>query len=231
MHRKSSNTSRISDIFITYSKETLFALAIGLISCTYYAKPALAIANTPPKPITSIRSVQSNEVFTKNELSAITSSWDESEPPGRFLQDRHGFTHYCLEGVEDGSSSKGTIVLCTGIGVSHHGFEFFSGYLVAAGYSVLKYDYYGHGYSKFGGQNMWIEYSPETFVDQLEDLLDFVEREDGIKAVGIVGHSTGGIVCTYANERWSRDGCKRSIIPKMILAAPAFYAKKVSYRM
>ncbi len=108
-------------------------------------------------------------------------------------------------------------------------FDKISDALVQAGYSVLKYDYYGHGYSKYGGEEVIFSYDLDMFTDQLEDLLSFVEKEDGKETYAIVGHSTGGLLCVAANQRWSKDGAMRGIAPKLVLVSPAFYAKKVIF--
>jgi alpha-beta hydrolase superfamily lysophospholipase len=174
--------------------------------------------------IMSLQSVTATEVFTQEELATITACWDESKPQGKFLKDRHGFTHYRL----DGSGQGPMVVLCHGLGTSMEAFEKISEDLVNSGYSVLKYDYYGHGYSKYGGKHLFFAYNSDMFVDQLDDLLDHIEKEEGAKPAAICGHSTGGIVCVAANDRWSKEGSKRGIVPKLILISPAFYAKKVS---
>jgi alpha-beta hydrolase superfamily lysophospholipase len=183
--------------------------------------------------------LDASAVFTKEELDALLVCWNEEKPRGRFLKDRHGYTHFefVKGGQEIGDddddndkssrSSKGLIVVCHGLGVSYYAFDKFTECLIKAGYSVLQYDYYGHGYSKYDG-DMFVEYDKEMFVDQLEDLLTFVEKETGETCLALVGHSTGGIVCTAANDRWSKAGSDRGIAPKLILAAPAFFAKKVS---
>jgi len=77
---------------------------------------------------------------------------------------------------------------------------------------------------------MWVKYDPDMFVDQLEDLLDFVCAEEKEEVVAYVGHSNGGVNGISANFRWSSNningGSKRSVFPKMILVNPALYAKK-----
>lgn len=75
---------------------------------------------------------------------------------------------------------------------------------------------------------MFVDYDRDLFVDQLEDLLVFVEKETGETCVAMIGHSTGGLLISAANKRWGKDG-KRAVIPKLVLAAPVFYAKKVSF--
>mmetsp|Transcript_33378 Transcript_33378/g.70162 ORF Transcript_33378/g.70162 Transcript_33378/m.70162 type:complete len:274 (+) Transcript_33378:392-1213(+) len=95
--------------------------------------------------------------------------------------------------------------------------------LVQAGFSVLRYDYYGHGYSKYGN-GKFFNYDKDMFVDQLDDLMDYIEKEEGLKPEALCGHSTGGIVSVAANHRW--HGSERSVVPKLVLFNPAFYANK-----
>ncbi len=62
-----------------------------------------------PAP-SSLLVVPVTEVFTPDELTTITTCWDESKPIGKFIEDRHGFTHYSLNG-------EGPMVaLCHGLG-------------------------------------------------------------------------------------------------------------------
>ena len=76
---------------------------------------------------------------------------------------------------------------------------------------------------------MWIKYTPDVLVDQLEDLLLHVCAETKETVVGIVGHSTGSIVAVASNARWRTKEAKRDVIPSMVLANPAlFLYKKVS---
>lgn len=204
-----------------YRRETIFVISIFLVSWTLRVK-SIASTSQTKSTIMSLQSVTAAEVFSQKELDIINACWDKSKPQGKFLKDRHGFTHYCLN-----CSGQGPlIVLCHGLGTSMEAFEKISENLVNSGYSVLKYDYYGHGYSKHGGNSPFFAYDLNMFVDQLDDLLDHIEKEEGVKPAAICGHSTGGIVGVAANDRWSKEGNKRSIVPKLILVAPAFYAKK-----
>lgn len=227
----------ITSLLQSYTKEVLFALALGLLSTTLLlSQPSHGISSSPNSsrstpstmPMTPLQ-IQALEAFTQEELDTLTACYGEETPQGKFLKETHGVTHYQVEGVDNGPSAKGLVVLAHGIGTSYYAFEEFAQELVNAGYSVLSYDYYGHGYSKYSG-DMFVDYDKDLFVDQLQDLLGFVEKETGEICVAMVGHSTGGIVCTAANERWGKggDNLQRKVIPKLILAAPAFYAKKVS---
>jgi len=246
-----------SSLLGNHSKESvILAVTLCLVSTVLYlSKPSRAIvlsknssSSSHPRratkqqitsPLMSPRPalIDVSEIFTKEELNALLVCWNEETPRGRFLNDRHGYTHFqflkCEQEGQQGittddsspRTSKGLIVVCHGLGVSYYAFDKFAKYMNNVGYSVLQYDYYGHGYSKYDG-DMFVEYDKEMFVDQLEDLLEFVEKETGETCIGMVGHSTGGIVCAAANDRWNKDGNSRSIVPKLILASPAFFAEK-----
>ena len=172
--------------------------------------------------------VQPTQIYSPNELEVLQSCWDGSNPEGGFLKERHGYTHFVLDGLENGPSKKGMIVVIHGVGESSKNPKEFADCLVHNGFSVLRYDFYGHGYSKYGGNDPWFKYTPDMLVDQLEDVLEYVLEETKERVVALVGHSTGGMVCIKANERWANNGAKRGVVSKLILLAPALYAKKVS---
>ena len=144
--------------------------------------------------------VPSSDVFSKRELVALRSTWDDNGPEGSLLKDRHGFTHYIIDRPKKGMqpSTKGIIVPSLLLGTSVHVYQKLAAILVDDGYTVLRYDFYNYGYSNFAGglrgKDVWMKYSPDLFVDQLEDLLLHVCAETKETVAGIVGHSTGGIV-------------------------------------
>jgi len=107
------------------------------------------------------------------------------------------------------------------------------------GYYVLRYDFFGHGYSKHQGPSIWFEYTTDMLVDELEDLLDYIydyysktkrlKRPPNIAA--FIGHSTGGILGICASARWSTAAEINNqhpvrFIPRLILLSPAIWADK-----
>ena len=186
----------------------------------------------------ALQVVPSSDVFSKREMVALRSAWDDNGPEGSLLKDRHGFTHYVIDRPTSTSkkemqpSTKGIIVLSHGLGTSVRVYQQLAAILVDDGYTVLRYDFYNHGYSKYAGglvgKDAWIKYTVDLFVDQLEDLLLHVCAETKETVVGIVGHSTGGVVAVASNARWRTKGAKRDVIPSVVLANPAlFLFKKV----
>lgn len=223
-----------------FGKEAFFALALGILSTALLSahhnltrrnnkmvsasSPAQLVISHSPAITTSV--VSAKDALTEDEMDALTSTWG-SPAPGLFLRDRHGFTHFVVD-VPTEVKSKGIVVLGHGLGTSFKVYEDAAVKLNAEGYTVVRYDFYNHGYSKYdvAGKDKWIEYSIDVFVDQLEDLLLHVSAELNQRVVGYIGHSTAGLVGPAANLRWSGDGARRPVIPKLILLAPAFYAKK-----
>lgn len=182
--------------------------------------------------------IDATEAFTKEELSVLTELWGDTKPPGKFLRGRHGITHYVVDRDEDQpvvKSKKGMVVLSHGMSQSLKTYQDLSDILVKRGFSVLRYDYFGHGYGRQSrDKDLWIKYTPDKFVDQLEDLLDHVYKEEGgEEVVGFIGHSNGAVNGISANYRWAsannnggKEGGRRGLIPKMILVNPALFAKK-----
>ena len=181
----------------------------------------------PPPPPQELVNIDVHEVFTPDELSTLTNVW-QAQPAGKFLKGRHGITHYKVNHRKE-SYEKGMVILCHGLGQSMKMYQELTDILINEGFSVLRYDYFGHGYSKYQGDknDKWIKYTTEIFVDQLEDLMDHVIKESQQEIVAFVGHSNGGVVGIAANYRWSRGtGSPRKILPKLILCNPAVYARK-----
>mmetsp|Transcript_23091 Transcript_23091/g.34214 ORF Transcript_23091/g.34214 Transcript_23091/m.34214 type:complete len:398 (+) Transcript_23091:229-1422(+) len=217
----------------TNSKETLATIALGLVipsAVIAFGVGAFSVNFRSAKYIRTTRLplsiVSASDVFSNEELSALKSTWAEDAPEGEFIKDRHGFTHFVLNSPNLLPSERGLVVLAHGLGVSLKMYQDLAMSLVDEGFSVLRYDYYGHGYSKHGSDT-WVEYSPNMFIDQLEDLLEHVCKRTKENVIGIVGHSTGGIVAIACNDRWrSNKESKRKAVKKIVLASPALYAKK-----
>lgn len=186
---------------------------------TFNAMNALAV---PVKPAT----VQ--DAFSDVEISALLTSYDNPDgPPGEIIHGRHGWTHYILDLPSSSADSKGLVIICHGVLASSDLYKEAAEILTASGYTVLRYDFFGHGYSKWEGPDSFVEYHPDVFVDQLEDTLDAaaVGSESCPEIVAFVGHSTGALVGIYAEERWRRTQGARHIA-KLILASPAIWAHK-----
>lgn len=94
-----------------------------------------------------------------------------------------GSTHYELTGPEDGH----LVVLVHGTSGPMTVWDAMVGPLTEAGFRVLRFDFYGRGYS----ERVDNEYKLELFVGQLDELLTSLNIT---KPVTLVGSSLGGIV-------------------------------------
>jgi pimeloyl-ACP methyl ester carboxylesterase len=111
--------------------------------------------------------------------------------PGRFAKLSDGFTHYEIGGPENGR----TVVLAAGVSVPYYIWDPTFTALTEAGFRVLRYDYYGRGYS----DRPDIAYSQDLYVRQLAELLDAVHFTDPIDLAGL---SYGGSVVTSFADRF-----------------------------
>ena len=125
------------------------------------------------------------DVFDASEQAVLTTVWDEQGPEGKFVKGRHGYTHYVVDGGEEGASASttgargGLIILAHGVGTSSHMYRSLARFLVTAGYTVIRYDFFGHGYSKLDTPNIWIPFEPDMYIDQVEDILTVVNGGGG----------------------------------------------------
>src|SRR6185295_20195570 len=109
----------------------------------------------------------------KRTLDATT----RSVLPGRFAQLTDGFTHYELGGPENGP----VVVLAAGFSVPYYIWDPTFNALTAGGFRVLRYDYYGRGYS----DRPAIPFTDEMYVRQLDELLKAVNIGGPIGLAGI----------------------------------------------
>lgn len=125
--------------------------------------------------------------------------------PGRFVRLGDGYTHYELGGPENGQ----VVVLVAGYSVPYYIWDPTYAALVTEGFRVLRYDYYGRGYS----DRPDVAYTHDLYVRQLHELLDAV----GISGpIDLAGLSFGGaIVTTFADRYPTR-------VRSLIYVDPAF---------
>src|SRR5215471_14832726 len=110
--------------------------------------------------------------------------------PGLFAQLTDGYTHYELGGPENGPA----VVLAAGFSVPYYIWDPTFKELTAAGFRVLRYDYYGRGYS----DRPSIPFTDEMYVRQLDELLK-AARIDG--QVDLAGISFGAsLITSYADK-------------------------------
>jgi pimeloyl-ACP methyl ester carboxylesterase len=119
--------------------------------------------------------------------------------PGAFAPLSDGYTHYELGGPEN--SSRPVVVLAAGFSVPYYIWDPTYKALTGAGFRVLRYDYYGRGYS----DRPAIPFSDDMYVRQLDELLKYVHITGPIDLVGI---SFGGsFITSFADTYPDRVQC------------------------
>jgi pimeloyl-ACP methyl ester carboxylesterase len=111
--------------------------------------------------------------------------------PGQFAQLPDGVTHYELAGPEGAP----VVVLAAGFSVPYYIWDPTFNALKAAGFRVLRYDYYGRGYS----DRPRVPFTDEMYVAQLHQLLSAVHITAPIDLVGI---SFGGSLITSFADKY-----------------------------
>ena len=122
----------------------------------------------------------------KRELTAET----RADLPGSFAALPSGITHYELSGVPDAP----LVVLVHGFSVPYYIYDPTVPDLAAVGFSTLRYDLYGRGYS----DRPEVDYTLDLYITQLTQLLDQLQVN---RKVHIVGLSQGAPVAgAFANR-------------------------------
>ena len=111
--------------------------------------------------------------------------------PGQFARLSDGFTHYEIGGPADGR----VVVLAAGATVPYYIWDPTFSALVGAGFRVLRYDYYGRGYS----DRPDIPYTQDLYVRQFTELLDALHITQRFDLAGL---SFGGSVITSVADRY-----------------------------
>ncbi len=170
------------------------------------------------------------DVFREDERAALAAAFAPgaaAAPTGIFLRGRHGVTHFALhapraDAEDPGRAPRGArvIVLAHGLGTDMHLWDDIVPLLRASGFHVLRYDYFGHGWS--AADDPYLIYDKRVVLDQLEDVLDHVVGPDG-SVFGFVGHSTGGCVGVLAARYLPARG---HAVQRLCFVSPAFWADK-----
>jgi pimeloyl-ACP methyl ester carboxylesterase len=125
--------------------------------------------------------------------------------PGQFARLSDGWTHYEFGGQADGR----VVVLAAGATVPYYIWDPTFTALTAAGFHVLRYDYFGRGYS----DRPDIPFTQDLYVRQFTELLEFLHVASPIDLAGL---SFGGSVITTVADRYP------SRIRSLIYMDPAF---------
>lgn len=111
--------------------------------------------------------------------------------PGSFVRLTNGYTHYELGGPATGR----VVVLAAGYSVPYYIWDPTFRALVDAGYRVLRYDYYGRGFS----DRPDTPFTQDFYMRQLTELLDAVKITEPFDLVGL---SFGGAIITSFADRY-----------------------------
>ena len=111
--------------------------------------------------------------------------------PGMFAKLSDGYTHYELSGP----AGSRVVVLAAGFSVPYYIWDPTAAALTSAGFRVLRYDYYGRGYS----DRPSIPFTDEMYVRQLAELLAAAHINDPINLAGI---SFGGSLITSFADKY-----------------------------
>ncbi len=111
--------------------------------------------------------------------------------PGQFVRLGDGYTHYDIGGPPDGR----VVVLAAGATVPYYIWDPTFTALVGAGFRVLRYDYYGRGFS----DRPDIPFTQDLYVRQLVQLLEAVHITTPVDLAGL---SFGGSVITSVAARY-----------------------------
>jgi len=125
--------------------------------------------------------------------------------PGQFARLGDGYTHYELAGPAGGR----VVVLAAGATVPYYIWDPTFTALVEAGFRVLRYDYYGRGFS----DRPDIPFTQDLYVRQLRELLDAVHISQPFDLAGL---SFGGEVITSVAARYPER------VRSLIYMDPAF---------
>jgi pimeloyl-ACP methyl ester carboxylesterase len=113
-----------------------------------------------------------------------------SEVPGRFVRLADGVTHYETAGPDTGRA----VVLAAGFSVPAYIWDSLYQGLADSGFRVVRYDYYGRGWS----DRPDAAYDQDLFVRQLAGLLDSLRITAPVDLAGV---SFGGAIVTSFADR------------------------------
>jgi pimeloyl-ACP methyl ester carboxylesterase len=111
--------------------------------------------------------------------------------PGQFVRLTDGYTHYEIAGPADGR----LVVLAAGATVPYYIWDPTFKALVDAGFRVLRYDYYGRGFS----DRPDIPFTQDMYVRQFRELLDALHLTQPFDLAGL---SFGGAVITSVAAKY-----------------------------
>ena len=134
---------------------------------------------------------------------------------GRFIRLSDGYTHYDLSGPEAGR----TVVLVHGNAAPCLTWDNTVNALTGAGFRVLRYDIFGHGYSDRPARKA---YNRDLYDRQLLEIMDRLHIQ---YPVYLAGTSQGGSICAYFAARHPGRVAKIALLSPLF---DAFGGRKVA---
>lgn len=125
---------------------------------------------------------------------------------GSFVKLSDGYTHY----EQKGDKGAKTIVLVHGNAAPYFSWDYNIDPLVQAGFRVVRYDIFGHGYSDRPDLEL---YNRSLYDRQLAELIEILDITD---PVYLVGTSQGGSICAYFAAKHPQK------VEKIALLSPLF---------
>ena len=130
---------------------------------------------------------------------------ERKKASGKFIQLRHGWVHYQLEGPETGQ----VVVLVHGFSTPYYVWDPTFAALTQAGFRVLRYDLYGRGYS----DRPKVAYDGSTYVNQLQALLNELELKQPIHLIGL---SMGGAILIDFADTYPEDVKSLTLVDPLV---------------
>jgi pimeloyl-ACP methyl ester carboxylesterase len=131
------------------------------------------------------------------------------EAPGRFVRLTDGVTHYETAGPATGA----VVVLPAAFSVPAYIWDTVYQRLPDSGFRVLRYDYYGRGWSDRAD----VSYDQDLFVRQLDELLDSLRIDEPVDLAGL---SFGATIATSFADRYPAR------VRSLIYIDPVFNARR-----
>ena len=132
-------------------------------------------------------------------------------PPGRTIdvmvrRGCFGVMHYQLDGPRDGE----LCVWVHGLGDFSYRSDLLAGALIAGGYRVLRFDFFGRGWSDSPAA---AGYDMDMYIGQMRALFETLTL--GGRRKTLIGHSMGGLIAQGYAEKYPGD------VARLVLLAPA----------
>lgn len=144
-------------------------------------------------------------LYRDKEKKTLTAA-ERQHASGSFIKLKDGTTHYQLAGPDTGQ----VVVLLSGFSLPYYVWDSTFDYLVKHGYRVLRYDYYGRGYSDRPDSI----YNNQFYFNQLNQLVDALHLK---KPFHLAGINFGGRVATDFTSAYP------SLVQKVVLLAPGYH--------